>query len=229
MYGDCYRAAGRRAQADESVTLCHGWPGNLQSGHAWVESTDARGEIWVEDMEHGLYLPKDAYLRFGRINDAETRRYTHEETLVSLLRHRHWGPWGTAPARIKGSRSLGGLPAAQRRRYETGLCAEFAVALHRVYGYPLAMWIEVEREGREWLEGPYVHVVAKHPSGKLLDVGGLSSKAALTRKLLHSPGASLRFRDTTEQELDGFGMEGLDPETLADAEAIVRAYPGYGP
>ena len=37
------------------------------------------------------------------------------------------------------------------------------------------------------------------------------------------------LRDTTEQELDGFGMEGLDPETLADAEAIVRAYPGYGP
>ena len=182
----------------------------------------------------GLYPAWKRAVRAGRVTYAQAlgaRLDAHGEARARVAARLRSGARPPTLAELlatsaQGSRSV---TQAQRRRYETGLCAEFAVALHRVYGYPLAMWIEVEREGREWLEGPYVHVVAKHPSGGLLDVGGLSSKAALTRKLLHSPGTSLRFRDTTEQELDGFGMEGLDPETLADAEAIVRAYPGYGP
>ena len=126
------------------------------------------------------------------------------------------------------------------RKYETGLCAEFAVALHRVHGYPLAMWIETwtergsEPEFDEEVEGGYGHVVAVHPSG-LLDARGLGTRGEIESALgvvpmLDLPGKHFVFRKTTEDELDSMGGEGLDAAEIHAAEQLVRARPErYGP
>ena len=127
------------------------------------------------------------------------------------------------------------------RKYETGLCAEFAVALHRVHGYPLWMWMETwiepgsEPEFDEEVEGGYGHVVVQHPSGLFLDARGLGTQEQIegalgTVSLLDAPGKHFVFRATTERELDNLGSEGLNAAEIRAAERLVRAHPGrYGP
>jgi hypothetical protein len=109
--------------------------------------------------------------------------------------------------------------------YVSGYCAEFAVALHRRYGWPLGAFYQVEGKGEDRNE-ILVHAFAIPPGrGKVADVAGIRTKAEVRSLLLIGPGAPIAERKVTEKDLDDMGAEGLLPEVLADAEAFVAAHP----
>jgi hypothetical protein len=181
--------------------------------------------------------------RIHRATSGEYKRFLRREVEGVLIKQ---GKGGTGTARRKPA--AWGSAAREvvvkkdpLRKYDTGLCAEFAVALHRVYGYPLAMWIETwtERGSKlefdEEVEGGYGHVVATHPSGLFLDARGLGTREQMESALgvvpmLDLSGKHFGFRKTTEGELDSMGGEGLDASEVRAAERLVRARPErYGP
>jgi hypothetical protein len=92
------------------VVLCHGWPGTLASGHAWIEWEETvqdrrpgrqpRAKVrYAMDVERKMTLPVDLFYDLARIDPAEVRCHAHAETAAMCARHRHWGPWpdGVAP------------------------------------------------------------------------------------------------------------------------------------
>ncbi len=102
-----------------------------------------------------------------------------------------------------------------------GMCGEFAVALHREFGYPLGAFYEIGPDG--WDEGDYtlIHAFAFHPSGKLVDSRGVRSRASMKRELL-TTGGKIKEARTTETGLDSLSMEGLDPEVLHASQEYIR-------
>jgi len=102
-----------------------------------------------------------------------------------------------------------------------GMCGEFAVALHREFGYPLGAFYEVGPDG--WEEGDYTlaHAFAYHPSGKLVDSKGVRSRASMKRDLL-TTGGEIKEARTTEGDLDALSMEGLDAEVLEASQNYIR-------
>jgi hypothetical protein len=119
--GDCYRTAGSYALSHPEVTLAHGRPRGLKSGHAWVEYEEVvpvRDETirvrMVYDPEHDLRVPADVYYKLGHIDARGIRRYPHDELAATLVRERHWGPW---PSR-RGTRAVV-PPRASNPRPET--------------------------------------------------------------------------------------------------------------
>lgn len=107
--GDCFPAAARALDEDDSRTLVHGlvrgFPGSLVDGvrfwHAWTEHTErlelANGfvhdVVWVVDRSNGgdLVLPADAYYNIGNVT--VTHRYTVADVRRLTVETGHWGPW----------------------------------------------------------------------------------------------------------------------------------------
>jgi len=102
-----------------------------------------------------------------------------------------------------------------------GMCGEFAVALHREFGYPLGAFYEVGPDG--WEEGDYTlaHAFAYHPSGKLVDSKGVRSRASMKRELL-TGGGKIKEQRVSAADLDALSMEGLDEEVLAASRDYIR-------
>lgn len=110
-----------------------------------------------------------------------------------------------------------------------GMCGEFAVALHRVYGYPLAAFFEVGPDGYDEGDFTLAHAFAKHPSRKVVDSAGVRAKTAMKAETLTS-GGKLEEHPTTEGDIDALSMSGLDEDVVAHAMDYVRAHPEvYGP
>lgn len=102
-----------------------------------------------------------------------------------------------------------------------GMCGEFAVALHREFGYSLGAFYEVGPDG--WEEGDYTlaHAFAYHPSGKLVDSKGVRSRASMKRELL-TGGGKIKEQRVSAADLDALSMEGLDEEVLAASRDYIR-------
>jgi hypothetical protein len=103
-----------------------------------------------------------------------------------------------------------------------GMCGEFAVALHREFGYLLGAFYEVGPDG--WEEGDYTlaHAFAYHPSGKLVDSKGVRSRASMKRELLTMGGGKMKEQRVSAADLDALSMEGLDEEVLAASRDYIR-------
>jgi len=102
-----------------------------------------------------------------------------------------------------------------------GMCGEFAVALHREFGYSLGAFYEVGPDG--WEEGDYTlaHAFAYHPSGKLVDSKGVRSRASMKRELL-TMGGKIKEQRVSAADLDALSMEGLDEEVVAASRDYIR-------
>jgi hypothetical protein len=110
-----------------------------------------------------------------------------------------------------------------------GMCGEFAVALRRVYGYPLAAFFEVGPDGYREGDFTLAHAFAKHPSRKAVDSRGVRTKAEIKAEILTS-GGKLEEHAATEEDIDALSVSGLDFDVLSHAEDYVRARPEvYGP
>lgn len=221
-------------------------------GRLVMEAAEGLGLPLHDASIHACREPGDATekracgTRIHRATSGEYKRFLRREVEGVLARQvtQGKGKVGTARRKVAAWGSAAREVVVKKdplRKYDTGLCAEFAVALHRVYGYPLAMWIETwtergsEPEFDEQVEGGYGHVVATHPSGLLLDARGLGTREQIEPALgvvpmLDLPGKHFVFRKTTEAELDSMGGEGLDAAEVRAAERLVRAHPErYGP
>jgi hypothetical protein len=106
-----------------------------------------------------------------------------------------------------------------------GMCGEFAVALHREFGYPLGAFYEIGPDG--WEDGDYTlaHAFAYHPSGKLVDSKGVRSRAGMKKELL-TGGGEIEEHRTSVSDLDALSMEGLDEEVLAASQDYIRRHRG---
>jgi hypothetical protein len=93
--GKCYLLAGERIREidpKEGAVLVHGTirgRDNRTIGHAWVEWPDA--DMAWEPITDAYFRPLD---EFHEAFDAQPRKnYSHEEALIHVLVHEHWGPW----------------------------------------------------------------------------------------------------------------------------------------
>ena len=103
--GDCYEAAGQLALEfirgkHPKAELVHGVALNsldyMPMGHAWVEVGST-----VYDYSNGrdLKVPKKLYYGQGAIGELlnkgyKQHRYKGLEVATSVLKFKHWGPWG---------------------------------------------------------------------------------------------------------------------------------------
>ena len=230
---------------DQLVLALPGHHGRLVN-----EAAEGLGLPLHDASIHACRAPGDATekracgTRIHRATSGEYKRFLRREVEGVLAKQGGQGRTGTARRKAAAWGSAAREVVVKKdplRKYDTGLCAEFATALHRVHGYPLAMWIETwtergsEPEFDEEVEGGYGHVVAVHPSGLLLDARGLGTREQIESALgvvpmLDLPGKHFVFRKTTEDELDRMGGEGLDAVEVRVAERLVRAHPErYGP
>lgn len=103
--GDCFEAAGRYItdhKEVEGIYLVHGEVegqehlAGVRFGHAWIE----QGEDCIEvSMGRFVVVPKILYYNLGQIYGHEPpwepniHRYTPVETVINILKYKHWGPW----------------------------------------------------------------------------------------------------------------------------------------
>lgn len=102
--GNCYReAAAMVTEMPDDAVLVHGYPRltggkhrGQKFGHAWVER-EVDGIAWCYDHQHDAPIIAVVYYAIGRIDAAETKRYTKRQAMRLLLRTKRYGPWGKQP------------------------------------------------------------------------------------------------------------------------------------
>lgn len=106
--GDCYWTAGRfmtdTAKDDTRYTLVHGMVNGqgslsgLRFGHAWIED----GGIVIDNSngKHKKY-PKDLFYKVGKIVKSDNKYYNQTQTMVWMLKSKHWGPWEMSGNTVK--------------------------------------------------------------------------------------------------------------------------------
>jgi len=123
-------------------------------------------------------------------------------------------------------------------KYRMGYCAEFAVALHRLYGWPLGVFYDTDKEDGEQYT-TLAHAFVVHPSGALVDSDGLRSKALvkgqaeaglrMAEGLGASKGHFITEATATEASLEQESMEGVNAALVRQAMAWIRKHPDrYG-
>lgn len=106
-------------------------------------------------------------------------------------------------------------------KYCRGYCGEFAVALHRVFGYKLGGFYE--KESDDWgTTFSMIHLFAYHPTDKnlVIDARGIRPKETVKSSLISFTGKTpkkLVERRTTENDIDAEGGEGLNKELVDEA------------
>jgi hypothetical protein len=91
--GQCYVLSGRYVMDHPEAILVHGsingirWTGkDFDNPHAWIEEGDeAYDPVW------DLRLPKEAY--YGMMQAKVIKKYNQEETMLTMVRSKNWGPW----------------------------------------------------------------------------------------------------------------------------------------
>jgi len=121
-------------------------------------------------------------------------------------------------------------------RYRYGLCAEFAVALHKLTKWPLGAFYDTVKEDGDEYYG-LAHAFVTHPSGKIADCYGLRDKsyvrscaeAGLTSVIGVGEDHYITERPVTVNDLDGESAEGLDQQTIQEAtQWILKNLARYG-
>lgn len=100
--GDCYDSAvdtmyALAPEARAFARLVHGTViGNAEPvlnkafSHAWVEM----GGVVIDNSNGNETVTRiERYYGIARIDPATVVRYTYEDMLFALVRHRHYGPW----------------------------------------------------------------------------------------------------------------------------------------
>ena len=114
------------------------------------------------------------------------------------------------------------------RLYTSGYCAEFAVALHRLYGWPMGVFYDTDKEDGEQYT-TLAHAFAIHPSGSIVDCNGLQDKSSVRDNTLVGIGHFITEASATEESLEQESMEGLNPYVIKKATAWIRKNPDrYG-
>ncbi len=106
----------------------------------------------------------------------------------------------------------------------SGMCAEFAVALHRMTGYPLYGAYE-QYQDDEGMGYTLIHAFVVPRLGYIVDSAGIRPIKEMRQDLYATPGVKVVVRSTSEPDLDAESMEGLLPEALADATDKILANP----
>lgn len=97
--GQCYVMSGRYVTSNPDSVLIHGSVNG--NNHAWVEMIrnipdNTTGKEYpleiVFDTVLGKEYPKEYY--YQQLNAQVFNRYSSEEVARTMVRHRHWGPWG---------------------------------------------------------------------------------------------------------------------------------------
>lgn len=84
-------------------SLCHGMPtgqgkiAGIKHDHAWVEWSPPQvsGVTFVIDRSNGRNYTglRDDYYRIGKIDHDEVVRYSRDDAIKMMGKHRHYGPW----------------------------------------------------------------------------------------------------------------------------------------
>ena len=87
--GRCYELAGKAMLKREGWKLAHGTVRGREGeriGHAWLERDDM-----VYDAVLDREIDELSYL--ARFHAERQAIYSQEEAAVTMLQHKHWGPW----------------------------------------------------------------------------------------------------------------------------------------
>jgi hypothetical protein len=107
--------------------------------------------------------------------------------------------------------------------YMEGSCWSLAIALHRMYGWPIVCLggYEDEDERDDWRTIEFFHVLVRHPSGSLLDVRGLRDEAAELAEW-----GDVEVLPLTEEQLHALFRHGNGPKPsdIAFASKVVAYY-----
>ena len=116
------------------------------------------------------------------------------------------------------------LSAKSHQKFGWGLCAEFAIALNQVFGWPLGAFYEIEPPNALFDDEGYifVHAFAYSPKG-YADHRGIRSRAAMVPNLMASDMTPLKPELTKEQkvtvqDLENESGEGIDWEQVKEAK-----------
>ena len=92
---DCFHECGRfmmyEVDEGEDVIMAHGKVTNPDGSvieHAWVESGDR-----VVDLANNLTMKAEKYYENFKIDASEVKLYDRDETMINMVRSKHWGPW----------------------------------------------------------------------------------------------------------------------------------------
>lgn len=112
-------------------------------------------------------------------------------------------------------------------KYCRGYCGEFAVALHKVFGYKLGgFYEETDEDGDIYFD--MVHLFAFHPSdnNKIIDARGIRTKKEVKASLFSSSGTPKKIveKKTTEEDIDAESGEGLNLELVEEAEEYIKKH-----
>lgn len=108
-----------------------------------------------------------------------------------------------------------------------GYCAEFAITLHNIYGYPIALYLRVTPKD-EIADESLAHAFCLHPHNPTLicDVKGWRPLKTLHENIPHEVGSYLRLETSYKKE-DVEGSWGLEEEMLEAAETLIKENPLY--
>jgi hypothetical protein len=165
---------------------------NLRYGHAWIEDDEN-----VYDFSNGreLIIAKVLYYAIGDIrtnNPKKYQKYTFSEARKRMLQYKHYGCWDLDVEYKEGGNvrtpadannpdiryAKGGEVEFEDNRWDFNLgdCGLYAIALHRVYGFPIYVckgyFLEEDWGGKREMEGEVSHAVVKLPNGNYLDHDG---------------------------------------------------------
>lgn len=114
-------------------------------------------------------------------------------------------------------------------RYRGGECDVFALALHQVTGWPLALieGVRPDPDAPGDVIGEPAHAVALSPGRWLADVDGLHRRADLVAHCRFSVRPSrVRVRRVSPEECaETFTTAPVDPGAIAEAVALIREMP----
>lgn len=107
------------------------------------------------------------------------------------------------------------------RMFSQGYCAEFAIALHELTGYPIFSFDEILYD--DFMEEKYpqfLHYAVKHPSGKYLDVKGLRTEKEIINNLISYNNTPV---DPEKITVQAKSLEDVESEVSLEDEALELA------
>jgi len=105
-----------------------------------------------------------------------------------------------------------------------GYCAEFAIALHRLTGWPTIAFNEVVKEdGEEYYN--LVHTVVKSPNGKYVDVRGIRTEQEIANNLLATDATPLKdYKLENVSEEDLYASTEINEVAIEEAEFFISKH-----
>lgn len=111
------------------------------------------------------------------------------------------------------------------KRFLLGLCAEFAVALNKLFKYPLYVFYEVETDEDGEKNYIFAHAMVKAPDGMYVDAAGKRPLSEIRKAVVIQHGNKIVLKKATKGDLDATSMEGLDPSAITQAEKFIKDNP----